>query len=217
MFQTATKRWMSTPKSQPVSKSKKACGSEPKKVSQSTLEKKSKAEKPVATTEVKPNLNPPITAHKGSTKPRLEPQGKAKQCKFSKTLKIEITICYRCHKRGHFAKTCPSRELETTSSVDQTKEEVKEVEKEELHFQVSNSDMMCLSLPRVINAGLNHGEHHYEEIKTCQPTTEKYEVFTSFTPIQEEPPDPTLNPNIVATKETELIDSSDQVARTLQV
>ncbi|XP_024008583.1 uncharacterized protein LOC112084085 [Eutrema salsugineum] len=208
LFQATTKGWISKPPLVP--KHKHAYCPEPKKVFQNTLEKKSNAEKPVVTTEVKPNLNPPLTAHKGSTKSTLEPQDKAKQCKSSKTLMIDTKICYRCHQRGHFAKTCPSRELEISSSVEPEKEEARKIEKDELHFKISNSDMICLSLPKVFDAGLNHGEQHYEEIDMCQPTPEKDEVVTNFTLIQPEPPDNMLTPNVVAIKETELNDSSTQ-------
>ncbi|XP_024013270.1 uncharacterized protein LOC112087567 isoform X2 [Eutrema salsugineum] len=142
MFQTATKRCMSTPKPQPVPKSKKSCFSEPKKVSQGTLEKKTEVKIPVGETEIKPDTKKPDAAQTQGTKPKCQPQVNTEQC-----LEHELEL--------------------TVKAVD--------------HKALNKKD----------------------------------EVATSFITIQEEPPDYKLNSKSMATKETELNDSSDQVSSSL--
>ncbi|XP_024013269.1 uncharacterized protein LOC112087567 isoform X1 [Eutrema salsugineum] len=205
MFQTATKRCMSTPKPQPVPKSKKSCFSEPKKVSQGTLEKKTEVKIPVGETEIKPDTKKPDAAQTQGTKPKCQPQVNTEQCKPSKLSK---TICYRCHQRGRFAKTCPARNSETTSPTEPDIEETREVV--ELYSEISNSSIKHLHLPKVDISGLEHELELTVKAVDHKALNKKDEVATSFITIQEEPPDYKLNSKSMATKETELNDSSDQ-------
>ncbi|XP_023641067.1 uncharacterized protein LOC111831376 [Capsella rubella] len=89
--------------------------------------------------------------------PLLKPQDKQEQGKSSNYLNSNAPTCYRCHKRGHFAAICPERQVEDITSIELKLNASNSNDclvKSSLEF--SNSRLMHLSLPKVIDAGLCH-------------------------------------------------------------
>ncbi|KAL1209111.1 hypothetical protein V5N11_027657 [Cardamine amara subsp. amara] len=84
----------------------------------------------------------------------LAPHGKTEQCKSSKIL--NEPTCYRCHKIGHFAIICPSRQFMEGTSLEQELEPSNGSESlAQSSFEIINSSSIVihLSLPKGIDAG----------------------------------------------------------------
>ncbi|KAF8049877.1 hypothetical protein N665_2104s0001 [Sinapis alba] len=78
------------------------------------------------------------------------------QGNFSNSKNVKIQTCYRCHKRGHFAVTCPSRKLLGSTSLDLKTEPIKSDSL--VPLKLSNSGFKHLSLSKGFDPGIRQDD-----------------------------------------------------------
>ncbi|WZZ39406.1 hypothetical protein YC2023_035665 [Brassica napus] len=89
-----------------------------------------------------------------STKPLPKFHENKKPSKSSKSSKPVEFICYRCHEKGHFVVTCPTRLVVTSNSLEVNLDSTSEVISH-LVCKFPTSGIMHLSCPKADYAGLN--------------------------------------------------------------
>ncbi|CAL9234311.1 unnamed protein product [Arabidopsis halleri] len=155
---TKPRRWIlaTTPKVKATPK--KTCSPKPNKTFAPILEEKREAKQPTRTKAEPPMSNSQAIIHKSSTKPLLKLQCMGTQGKSTNLSKSKEIICYRCHKRGHFAANCPTRQVDKSPLL---------ISKLDTclvpsSIEISSSSIMRLSMPKVVDAGQKK-EHEAED------------------------------------------------------
>ncbi|CAL9217642.1 unnamed protein product, partial [Arabidopsis halleri] len=157
---TKPRRWIlaTTPKVKATPK--KTCSPKPNKTFAPILEKKREAKLPTRAKAEPPMSNSQAIIHKTSTKPLLKLQCTGTQGKSTNLSKSKEIICYRCHKRGHFAANCPTRQVDKSPSLISKLDACLVPSR----IEISNSSIMLLSMPKGVDAGQTK-EHEAEDVE----------------------------------------------------
>ncbi|XP_033139080.1 uncharacterized protein LOC117130034 [Brassica rapa] len=96
------------------------------------------------------------------------------QCKSSNSENLKDQTCYRCHKRGHFAVVCPSKQVLTETSLEKkTDLSIKSDSFIQSNLLAQNSCMMHLSLSKGDVTGTKEHEFKGEEPPGATPVMDQ--------------------------------------------